>query len=35
MEYCKFGNAYFLRIQRGEELLEVLTEFCRKEKVTL
>lgn len=35
MEYRKFGSTYFLRVQRGEELLNVLTEFCRKEHVTL
>ena len=35
MEYKKFGTDYLVRINRGEEVIACLTEFCRKENVKL
>ena len=35
MEYRKFGNDYVLRIDRGEEVMERLTAFCREAGVKL
>ena len=35
MEYRKFGADYVLRINRGEEVVEQLTAFCRAEGVKL
>lgn len=35
MEYRKFENTYFVRIDRGEEILESLAALCEKEKITL
>ncbi len=33
MEYCKSGSLYIVRIDRGEEVISSLTEFCKKEKI--
>ena len=33
MEYRKNGNHYVVRIDRGEEVLEKLTELCSKEGI--
>lgn len=33
MEYRKSGNHYVVRIDRGEEVLEKLTELCSKEGI--
>ena len=35
MEYRRFGNDYVLRIDRGEEVMERLTAFCREAGVKL
>ena len=35
MEYRKFENTYFIRIQRGEEILACLADLCEKEGLTL
>lgn len=35
MEYRKFKDIYVIRMDRGEEIISSLTEFCRKEKVPL
>ena len=35
MEYRKFGNAYVLRLERGEEVVSSLTQFCKEEKILL
>lgn len=33
MEYRKFGNHYVVRIEKGEEVLEQLTQLCRQEQI--
>lgn len=33
MKYCKSGSHYVVRIDRGEEVIEQLTEFCRQENI--
>ena len=35
MEYRKFKDTYVLRLQRGEELVSSIKEFCLKEDVKL
>ena len=35
MQFRRFGNKYFLRIDRGEEIMASLKNFCEKEKITL
>ncbi len=35
MQFRRFGNKYFLRIDRGEEILATLKKFCEREKITL
>lgn len=35
MEYKKFENNYIVRIDKGEEVLQKLREFCEKENVKL
>ena len=35
MQYRKFGNKYFVRIDRGEEVMASLKELCGKENITL
>lgn len=35
MEYRKFENTYFIRIDRGEEILASLAELCTKEQIPL
>ena len=35
MEYRKFGDSYVLRLDRGEEVLTALTDFCLREQVAL
>ena len=35
MEYRRFGTDYVVRIDRGEEVMEQLTAFCRAEGVKL
>lgn len=35
MEYRRFGADYVVRIDRGEEVMEQLTAFCRAEGVKL
>ena len=35
MQYRKFGNKYFLRIDKGEEVISKLKEFCTKENIKL
>ena len=33
MEYRKFNNAYVVRINKGEEIIEKLKELCEKEDI--
>ncbi len=33
MKYCKSGSFYVVRIDRGEEVISSLTEFCKKEQI--
>ncbi|MDY4975875.1 MAG: PPC domain-containing DNA-binding protein [Clostridia bacterium] len=33
MKYCKSGSHYVVRIDRGEEVMEQLTKFCRQENI--
>jgi predicted DNA-binding protein with PD1-like motif len=35
MQYKKFGSRYVVRIDKGEELIETLKEFCNKEGIKL
>ena len=35
MDYRQFNDTYVIRIDRGEEIISVLTDFCKKEKITL
>lgn len=35
MEYKKFGQMYYVRIDRGEEVMASLKEFAVREKITL
>ncbi len=35
MEYRQAGQKWFLRIDRGEEVLETLAAFCREKEITL
>lgn len=35
MEFRRFGSKYFVRIDRGEEIMSTLEKFCRDEKITL
>lgn len=35
MEYKKFGSKYFLRLDKGEEIVENIKSFCEKENIRL
>ena len=35
MEYRQFNDTYVVRMDRGEEIISSLTNFCEKEKITL
>ena len=35
MEYQKFADTYFVRLDRGEEVMESLAALCRKENIAL
>ena len=35
MEYRRFGSHYLVRIDRGEEIMESLTQMCSKEGILL
>lgn len=35
MHYMKTGSTYIIRIDRGEEIVKVVNDICRKEKITL
>ena len=35
MEYMKFDDAYVVRLDRGEEIVDSLTKICDREKITL
>lgn len=35
MEFKKFENKYIVRIDRGEEILETLKNFCKDNNITL
>ena len=35
MEYRKFGNDYVLRIDKGEEILQAVSQVCEKENIRL
>jgi predicted DNA-binding protein with PD1-like motif len=35
MEFRKFGNKYFLRLDKGEEIIETLKKFCSDQKIKL
>lgn len=35
MEFRHFGNKYFVRIDRGEEIISQLKKLCEQERITL
>mgnify|MGYP002626870753 CR=1 FL=1 len=35
MQFRRFGNKYFVRIDKGEEIMSQLKTLCEKEKITL
>ena len=35
MQFRRFGNKYFVRIDKGEEIMATLKKFCEDEKITL
>ena len=35
MDYRQFNDTYMIRMDRGEEIISALTDFCEKEKITL
>lgn len=35
MEYRKYGSDYVVRIDKGEEILQVISQVCDAEKITL
>ena len=35
MQFRRFGNKYFVRIDRGEEIMDSLKSFCEQEHITL
>ena len=35
MQFRRFGNKYFVRIDKGEEIMSTLKDFCVSEKITL
>ena len=35
MEYTEFDDTYVVRLDRGEEIISSLKEFCQKEKISL
>ena len=35
MEFNKFGNKYIIRLDKGEEIVETLKQFCREQNITL
>ncbi len=35
MDYKKFGNKYFIRLDRGEEIVGKLKEFCKDKNIKL
>lgn len=34
MDYRKFGEKYYIRLDKGDEIITSLTELCEKEKIT-
>ena len=35
MQFRRFGHKYFVRMDKGEEIMATLEKFCRDEKITL
>lgn len=35
MQFRRFGTKYYVRIDRGEEILSTLKKFCEAERITL
>ncbi len=35
MDYQKFGNKYFIRLDKGEEIVSKLQEFCQEQNIKL
>ena len=35
MEFRRFGNKYFVRFDKGEEIMSTLKKFCEDEKIKL
>ena len=35
MQFRRFGNEYFVRMDKGEEIMSTLAKFCKDEKITL
>lgn len=34
MDYRKFGDVYYVRVDRGDEIIGTLLEICEKEKIS-
>ncbi|HBQ85007.1 MAG TPA: DNA-binding protein, partial [Syntrophomonas sp.] len=35
MQYMKYDDIYLLSLDRGEEVIQSIKDFCRKQKITL
>lgn len=35
MKYKQFGSKYFIKIEKGEEVVDTLKNFCKENKITL
>ena len=35
MQFRRFGTKYYVRIDRGEEIMSTLKKFCESERITL
>ena len=35
MQFRRFGHKFFVRMDKGEEIMSTLANFCKNEKITL